>query len=39
MIGMRERAELLGGEFSAGRSGETWQVRATLPADEKAVEA
>ncbi|WP_374775853.1 histidine kinase [Streptomyces sp. NBC_01310] len=39
VIGMRERAELLGGEFSAGRSGETWQVRATLPADEKAVEA
>ncbi|MFD6970674.1 sensor histidine kinase [Streptomyces sp. NPDC059949] len=39
VIGMRERAELLGGEFSAGRSGETWQVRAILPADEKAVEA
>ncbi len=39
LIGMRERAELLGGEFSAGRSGEMWRVRATLPAEEKAVEA
>ncbi len=39
LIGMRERTELLGGEFTAGRSGAVWQVRATLPADEKAVEA
>lgn len=39
LIGMRERAELLGGAFSAGRSGALWQVRATLPAEEKAVEA
>ncbi|WP_051836533.1 sensor histidine kinase [Streptomyces sp. NRRL F-2580] len=39
LIGMRERTELLGGEFAAGRSGAVWQVRATLPAEEKAVEA
>lgn len=39
LIGMRERAELLGGEFSAGRTGGLWRVRATLPAEEKAVEA
>ncbi|MFG2878205.1 sensor histidine kinase [Streptomyces sp. NPDC048337] len=39
LIGMRERAELLGGEFTAGRSGRVWRVRATLPAEEKAVEA
>lgn len=39
LIGMRERTELLGGEFTAGRSGAVWQVRATLPAEEKAVEA
>lgn len=39
LIGMRERAELLGGQFSAGRSGELWRVRATLPAEEKAVGA
>lgn len=39
LIGMRERAELLGGEFTAGRSGPVWRVRAELPAEEKAVEA
>nr|WP_051902821.1 histidine kinase [Streptomyces xanthophaeus] len=39
LIGMRERTELLGGDFAAGRSGTVWQVRATLPAEEKAVEA
>ncbi|MCM9081872.1 MULTISPECIES: sensor histidine kinase [Streptomyces] len=39
LVGMRERTELLGGEFTAGRSGAVWQVRATLPAEEKAVEA
>ncbi|MEU7601506.1 histidine kinase [Streptomyces sp. NPDC040724] len=39
LIGMRERTELLGGAFTAGRSGAVWQVRATLPAEEKAVEA
>uniref|UniRef100_A0AAU2JTF1 histidine kinase n=1 Tax=Streptomyces sp. NBC_00049 TaxID=2903617 RepID=A0AAU2JTF1_9ACTN len=39
LIGMRERTELLGGEFRAGRAGRVWQVRAMLPADEKAVEA
>ncbi|MGW0364137.1 sensor histidine kinase [Streptomyces sp. NPDC002990] len=39
LIGMRERAELLGGEFRAGRAGSLWEVRATLPADEGAVRA
>ncbi|MFE1414023.1 sensor histidine kinase [Streptomyces sp. NPDC058746] len=39
LIGMRERAELLGGEFTAGRSGAAWQVRATLPAEMEVVEA
>ncbi|MEV0416455.1 histidine kinase [Streptomyces sp. NPDC050448] len=38
LIGMRERTELLGGEFTAGRSGPVWLVRADLPAEEKAVE-
>lgn len=37
LIGMRERTELLGGEFTAGSAGTVWQVRATLPAEEKAV--
>ncbi|MDX2645212.1 histidine kinase [Streptomyces sp. PA03-1a] len=31
LIGMRERAELLGGTFEAGREGTTWRVRAVLP--------
>lgn len=39
LIGMRERAELLGGRFTAGRSGPVWRVRAILPAEERAVEA
>ncbi|MER5868639.1 histidine kinase [Streptomyces sp. NPDC002044] len=39
LIGMRERAELLGGRFTAGRSGPVWRVRAFLPAEERAVEA
>ncbi|MGW0390888.1 sensor histidine kinase [Streptomyces sp. NPDC003042] len=39
LIGMRERAELLGGRFTAGRVGAVWQVRATLPAEEGAVSA
>ncbi|MFB6616838.1 sensor histidine kinase [Streptomyces sp. NPDC056367] len=39
LVGMRERAELLGGEFTAGRSGAAWQVRATLPAEIEVVEA
>ncbi|MFE2285727.1 sensor histidine kinase [Streptomyces sp. NPDC059443] len=39
LIGMRERTELLGGEFEAGRAGAVWRVRATLPAREKAVRA
>ncbi|MFE2550581.1 sensor histidine kinase [Streptomyces sp. NPDC059355] len=37
LIGMRERTELLGGGFSAGRTGSVWLVRADLPAEEKAV--
>ncbi|MFD7259679.1 sensor histidine kinase [Streptomyces sp. NPDC059874] len=39
LVGMRERAELLGGEFTAGRSGAVWRVRAALPAEVEAVEA
>lgn len=37
LIGMRERTELLGGRFEAGPEGALWQVRAELPAEEKAV--
>ncbi|MCY0917284.1 MULTISPECIES: sensor histidine kinase [unclassified Streptomyces] len=37
LVGMRERTELLGGAFRAGRAGTVWQVRASLPAEEKAV--
>ncbi|WP_420705416.1 sensor histidine kinase [Streptomyces sp. NRRL F-2747] len=37
LIGMRERTDLLGGEFSAGRTGSVWLVRADLPAEERAV--
>lgn len=39
LVGMRERAELLGGEFTAGRCGRSWRVRALLPAEERAVGA
>ncbi|MFE2166752.1 sensor histidine kinase [Streptomyces sp. NPDC059447] len=39
LVGMRERAELLGGDFEAGRSGGSWRVRASLPAELEAVEA
>ncbi|MBT2451230.1 two-component sensor histidine kinase [Streptomyces sp. ISL-43] len=39
LIGMRERTELLGGEFRAGREETVWRVRAALPAREKAVRA
>ncbi|MER5930064.1 histidine kinase [Streptomyces sp. NPDC002054] len=45
LVGMRERTELLGGEFAAGPAepagtgGTVWRVRAVLPAEEKAVEA
>ncbi|MFD4133126.1 sensor histidine kinase [Streptomyces goshikiensis] len=35
LVGMRERAELLGGEFSAGATGPVWRVRASLPAEER----
>ncbi|MEU6344312.1 histidine kinase [Streptomyces sp. NPDC046977] len=31
LIGMRERTELLGGTFEAGRHGDIWRVRAALP--------
>ncbi|MBP0449654.1 two-component sensor histidine kinase [Kitasatospora sp. RG8] len=31
MVGMRERAALLGGDFTAGPEGEFWAVRAVLP--------
>ncbi|MFF4798733.1 sensor histidine kinase [Streptomyces sp. NPDC001351] len=31
LVGMRERAALLGGTFEAGREGDFWAVRATLP--------
>ncbi|MCX5194343.1 histidine kinase [Streptomyces sp. NBC_00249] len=37
LMGMGERTELLGGTFAAGPRGHVWQVRATLPAEEKAV--
>ncbi|KDN83569.1 sensor histidine kinase [Kitasatospora cheerisanensis] len=31
LVGMGERAQLLGGEFDAGPDGRTWKVRAVLP--------
>lgn len=31
LVGMRERAALLGGTFTAGPQGSAWSVRATLP--------
>ena len=31
LIGMRERVQMLGGEFDAGRAGEGFRVRASLP--------
>ncbi|MEU8460081.1 histidine kinase [Streptomyces sp. NPDC029003] len=37
LIGMSERTELLDGTFTAGPAGTVWQVRASLPAGEKAV--
>jgi signal transduction histidine kinase len=33
LVTMRERAESLGGSFSAGPGGRGWLVRATLPVD------
>ncbi|WP_431965627.1 sensor histidine kinase [Actinacidiphila sp. bgisy160] len=36
LIGMRERTELLGGTFEAGREGTTWRVRAVLPMEGSA---
>ncbi|MEU6255066.1 histidine kinase [Streptomyces sp. NPDC047043] len=38
LVGMRERAALLGGTFEAGPEGTLWTVRATLPVAEGAVE-
>ncbi|MFI5983219.1 sensor histidine kinase [Streptomyces sp. NPDC051555] len=44
LVGMRERAELLGGSFTAGArgaagaAGTMWQVRAVLPAEERTTE-
>ncbi|MEU3842147.1 histidine kinase [Streptomyces sp. NPDC028635] len=34
LVGMRERASLLGGAFTAGPEGAVWAVRATLPLTE-----
>lgn len=42
LIGMRERTELLGGQFEAGHEGHegaVWRVRAQLPAQEGVVRA
>ncbi|MFD4577790.1 sensor histidine kinase [Streptomyces sp. NPDC058417] len=33
LVGMRERAALLGGTFAAGPEGDRWTVRAALPVD------
>jgi signal transduction histidine kinase len=33
LVGMRERAQLLGGSFEAGPCGEQWSVRAILPVE------
>ncbi|WP_329489623.1 histidine kinase [Kitasatospora sp. NBC_01246] len=38
MVGMRERAGLLGGSFEAGPVGDRWTVRAVLPREPVAVE-
>ncbi|WP_441250237.1 sensor histidine kinase [Kitasatospora sp. McL0602] len=35
LVGMGERAELLGGRFEAGADGEWWRVRAELPREPK----
>jgi signal transduction histidine kinase len=32
LLGLRERVQRLGGQFSAGRSGQGWAVEALLPA-------
>ncbi|MEW1635625.1 histidine kinase [Streptomyces sp. NPDC093801] len=37
LVGMHERADLLGGRFTAGPRGPVWQVRAELPAEDGAV--
>ncbi|MGW0947726.1 sensor histidine kinase [Streptomyces sp. NPDC002623] len=38
LVGMRERAALLGGTFAAGPEGESWTVRAALPLTERLPE-
>ncbi|MFF1795778.1 two-component sensor histidine kinase, partial [Kitasatospora sp. NPDC058263] len=38
MVGMRERAGLLGGSFEAGPVGDRWTVRAVLPREPVAAE-
>lgn len=38
LVGMRERAALLGGTFAAGPEGEWWTVRAALPLTEPSSE-
>ncbi|WP_246075707.1 sensor histidine kinase [Nonomuraea terrae] len=39
LIGMRERASLVGGLFEAGKSGDEWRVLADLPTAEETTEA
>ncbi|SDK38046.1 Signal transduction histidine kinase [Nonomuraea maritima] len=39
LAGLRERVELLEGEFRAGRHGEGWRLAATLPASATAADA
>lgn len=34
LLTMRERSEALGGSFTAGRDGDRWRVRATIPVEE-----
>ncbi|WP_413450897.1 histidine kinase [Georgenia phoenicis] len=34
LLTMRERSEALGGSFAAGRDGDRWRVRATIPVEE-----
>ncbi|MFI1035771.1 sensor histidine kinase [Streptomyces sp. NPDC020951] len=38
LVGMRDRAALLGGTFAAGPDGESWTVRAALPLTEPSSE-
>ncbi|XRQ15629.1 sensor histidine kinase [Actinomadura welshii] len=38
LVGMRERAAMLAGEFDAGPDGDRWRVHAELPVDRQAAE-